>query len=171
MRRAVRQREPCSRCAGQPALNVPPRGWRLSGDGTMASVFGRMISAAQFRAQNASSALHFWALRLGMRFRLQITCGSGAFAGGGDASRGDMTVAKGPFEGEAEPVVCGSQTGHSLTPGAISWPHSGQIQWNINSIYTEPGEMPVSYSPYLLIRSTLAGLRFNLRTLPRLFNE
>ena len=82
-----------------------------------------------------------------------------------------MTVAKGPFEGEGEAVDCGSHTGHSLTPGAISWPHSGQIQWNIKSIYTEPGEMPVSYSPYLLIRSTLAGLRFNLRTLPRPFNE
>jgi hypothetical protein len=34
-------------------------------------------------------------------------------------------------------VARGSQTGHSLTPGAISWPHSGQIQWNMHPIYTE----------------------------------
>jgi hypothetical protein len=34
-------------------------------------------------------------------------------------------------------LAWGSQTGHSLTPGAISWPHSGQIQWNMHPIYTE----------------------------------
>jgi hypothetical protein len=27
-----------------------------------------------------------------------------------------------------------SQTGHSFTAGALSWPHSGQIQWNISNL-------------------------------------
>ena len=61
-----------------------------------------------------------------------------------------------------EALAWGSQTGHSLTPGAISLPHSGQIQWNMHPIYTELAKMPVRDTPYVPIRGTLNRLRFDL---------
>ena len=37
----------------------------------------------------------------------------------------------------ATAAAWGSQAVHSLTPGAISRPHSGHIQWNMSPLYTE----------------------------------
>jgi hypothetical protein len=42
----------------------------------------------------------------------------------------------------------GSQAGHSRTVGAISRPHSGQIQWNMSLIYMHIVYKPFGDTPY-----------------------
>lgn len=56
-------------------------------------------------------------------------------------------------------AAAGSQTGHSRIVGAISRPHSGQIQWNMHLIYTQNRQLPVSHTPYWLESSNLRGAK------------
>lgn len=67
------------------------------------------------------------------------------------AGRGIRAAAGGGAGGETR----GSQAGHSLTPGAISRPHSGQIQWNMASMYTDRPCLAVSDTPYTGIGGSL----------------
>ena len=55
----------------------------------------------------------------------------------------------------------GSQCWHSWTEGGISRPHSGQIQWNINQMYTVMLCMPFRDLPYGTHLGTLSliGIR------------
>src|SRR6202163_1740378 len=45
-------------------------------------------------------------------------------------------------------AATGSQTEHSRTVGAISRPHSGQIQWNMHPIYTQNLFIRFGHTPY-----------------------
>ena len=56
-------------------------------------------------------------------------------------------------------AATGSQTGHSRTVGAISRPHSGQIQWNMPLIYTQNRQLPFSHTPYCHECRNLRGVR------------
>jgi len=52
----------------------------------------------------------------------------------------------------------GSQAWHSRTEGGISRPHSGQIQWNMNQMYTVMVCMPFRHTPYRPYLGTLSRI-------------
>jgi hypothetical protein len=92
--------------------------------------------------------------------------GTGGFSSGAGAI-GVLGAPAGASTSPASAVstvaATGSQTGHSRIVGAISRPHSGQIQWNMPLIYTHPLFIPFRRLPYPAPRGTLTALRFRLR--------
>jgi hypothetical protein len=75
-----------------------------------------------------------------------MATGSGAAAtmaggsGGGlgrTAAAGVFTAMAADWEAASVAAEEASQFGHSFIAGAISRPHSGQIQWNMNQLYTD----------------------------------
>src|ERR1700676_3078110 len=60
-------------------------------------------------------------------------------------------------------AATGSQTEHSRTVGAISRPHSGQIQWNMHPIYTQNLFILFRDTPYPPYLGTLRSSGFDLR--------
>ena len=57
-----------------------------------------------------------------------------------------------------EAAALGSQAWHSRTEGGISRPHSGQIQWNMNQMYTVMVCMPFRDTPYRPYLGTLSPI-------------
>ena len=55
-----------------------------------------------------------------------------------------------------------SQAGHSRSWGAISRPHSGQIQWNMSPMYTDIDSSPLGRLPYAASPGTLRHPTFHL---------
>ena len=92
--------------------------------------------------------------------------GSGLISAGGAVTLAAGAAASGPARAGASTspasavstvAATGSQTGHSRIVGAISRPHSGQIQWNMSLIYTQIRQMPFSHTPYCQESRNLRG--------------
>ena len=73
---------------------------------------------------------------------------SRADAGASPAKLRAVGASTTPTSAGSAAAADGSQTGHSRAVGAISWPHSGQIQWNMSLIYTDVAAKPFRDLPY-----------------------
>ena len=69
-----------------------------------------------------------------------------------EATSGLRTIADSTVDAAA---ALGSQAWHSRTEGGISRPHSGQIQWNMNQMYTVMLCKPFRDKPYRTHLGTL----------------
>src|SRR5580698_11516765 len=74
------------------------------------------------------------------------SCTGTGGAGGADLTDSTMETAS----------AFGSQAWHSRTDVGISRPHSGQIQWNMNQMYTVMDCMPFRHTPYKRHLGTLS---------------